>query len=107
MGPGCAPVAKIASQRPPLHAPLLPHAFPQLPQLFGSTVVSTHVPPQSVYPVLQVIVQLLCAHAGCAWTRDVVHACPHEPQAFALLVVSTHVAPHGVGVLEGHAATHA
>jgi hypothetical protein len=72
--------------------------------LFAS---STHPPPHTLYPLLQLNVHPLFTHAGCACVTVVAQAAPHIPQSFALFVGSTQVPLHNVGVAAGHPETHA
>jgi hypothetical protein len=82
-------------------ATVVEHAFPQLPQLLRSVVVSVHslgLPVgQPVNPLLQVKLQLLPMHAGCPLFTPL-QALPHVLQFFGSLVVSVHVPLHSVGV---------
>jgi hypothetical protein len=88
---------------PPLHT----YADPQPPQLLSSFVKLTQAPLQRVYPLLQVNVHELPAHAGAALAMLVEHAVAHVPQWFTLVVVSTHVPLQSVGVPAGQPETHA
>jgi hypothetical protein len=66
-------------------------AFPQLPQLLGSALKSTHAPLHSTVPPPQLSWQMppmqFC---------PLVQAFPHSPQLASSVFVSAHIAPHFV-----------
>jgi hypothetical protein len=71
------------------------HWVLQLPQWLGSLVVSTHEPPQFVWPWEQIGWQ-----TDCEQTWPLPQACPQLPQLLLSLVRSTHAPLHAV-LLEG------
>jgi hypothetical protein len=81
------------------------HAFPHPLQLLSSLVSSTHAPLQSVYPLLQAIVQTLAAHFGWPWTTPP-QECMQVAQLLGSVAVSTHVPPQSDGVEPEQPVTH-
>jgi hypothetical protein len=67
------------------------HRTPQWSQLFGSVIVSTHVPEQSVVPDGQLLMQPPLTQAAFAPVHA--WAAPHPPQLFLSVIVSTHDVP--------------
>jgi hypothetical protein len=78
-----SPVAQPVVQTLFTHSSPMVQRLPQPPQLRGSLVGSTHVPPHIVVPVLH-------AQALAAQVAPVGHAVPQAPQSSGSLVRSTH-----------------
>jgi hypothetical protein len=74
---------------PVMHCANSGHWFPHVPQLLKSVLVSTHVPPQSIFPLGQ-------EQAPPRQVWPSVHVLPHAPQLLKSLLVSTHVPPQSV-----------
>lgn len=64
------------------------HTSPQPPQLVELEVVSTHVPPQRIWPAGQGAL-----HVPALQVSPAAHARPHMPQLARSVCVSTHVPP--------------
>jgi hypothetical protein len=75
--------------RPEMQRPPVGQALPQVPQLAGSAVGSTHCPAQSTEPAghTQAPASQLCPP---------LQAAPHAPQFRASLARSTQLKPHAV-----------
>src|SRR5262249_20716048 len=67
------------------HAP--EHTVLQPPQCWGSLLVSTHLPPQSVAEAEQ-------SQSPLTHDRPLLHCLPHVPQLLSSMCVSMHVPPH-------------
>ena len=78
---------------------------PQPPHAAGSVCSSTQAPLQREKPVLQVNVQALLTHAGCALATVVAHAFPHALQLLISVAVSTQLLLQRVGIAAGQLAT--
>jgi hypothetical protein len=83
------PVHPIVVHTPLLQTSPAPHWTPHAPQFLSSLLVSTHAPPQAIFPM---------GHVQRPPTQVVPfpHVVPHAPQWFALDVRSTHAPPHAL-----------
>jgi hypothetical protein len=82
--------------QPTVHVPAkqdceLPHALVQVPQLAESLEVSTHVPPQSVWPAAQLA--LLALQTPLSQASPVAHALSQLPQCAGAAARFTHCDP--------------
>lgn len=98
------PSVCVLTQRPPqsislpvhigaVHAPMVQvcpagHALPHVPQLLVLVEVSTHVPPQSIWPAGHITAM---RHAPIAHAWPIGQVVPHAPQFAGSVWVLTHV----------------
>ncbi len=87
---------------PPEHGVPDGHTFPQVPQLLGSVLVSTHDPPHWVRGGVHITIGV---HMPALHDEPDGQTFPHIPQLFGSELVFTHAVPH-VTLGGGHGVPH-